>query len=105
MVFIETSAFSRYIQRFLTDEQYAALQRHLICYPDSGMVIPGGGGLRKIRWVRPGRGKRGGVRVIYYWMTNKDQMLMLFIYSKNERDNLTIGQLRALRRVIEEYPK
>ena len=104
MVFIETSAFSRYIQKLLTDDQYSEFQHYLIRYPDAGAIIQGGGGLRKIRWTVSGRGKRGGVRIIYYWVMKREQMLMLLIYPKSERDNLTPAQLNALRRVIEEYP-
>ena len=73
--------------------------------PDAGDLIPGGGGLRKIRWSAQGRGKRGGVRVIYYWAVRQEQILMLLIYAKNERDDLTVEQLKVLRRIIEEeYP-
>jgi hypothetical protein len=104
MVFIETSAFSHYIQKLLTDDQYSELQRYLIRYPDAGAIIQASGGLRKIRWAVSGRGKRGGVRVIYYWVIQREQMLMLLIYPKSERDNLTVAQLNALRRVVEGYP-
>ena len=68
-------------------------------------MIPGGGGLRKIRWSVAGRGKRGGVRVIYHWAVVHDKILMLFMYAKNEQDDLTAEQLKVLRRIIEEeYP-
>jgi len=64
--------------------------------PDAGDLIPGGGGLRKIRWSAQGRGKRGGVRVIYYWAVRQEQILMLLMYAKNERDDLTVEQLKVL---------
>ena len=69
------------------------------------MVIPGSGGLRKIRWASSGRGKRGGVRIIYYWAVELEQLLMLFVFAKNERDDLTPDQLKILKTIVEdEYP-
>ena len=72
--------------------------------PDLGPIIEGSGGLRKVRWARPGRGKRSGVRVIYYWAVNQNRLLMLLIYAKSERDDLSHEQLQILRKVVEaEY--
>ena len=77
----------------------------LVLHPDLGAVIPGSGGLRKVRWTSRGRGKRGGVRAIYYWTVVNDKILMLFMYAKNEQDDLTPEQLKVLRRIVEEeYP-
>jgi hypothetical protein len=67
-----------------------------------GDIIPGSGGLRKIRWAISGRGKRGGVRAIYYWRVRQDQILMLFMYSKTETDDLTAQQLKVLREIVEK---
>lgn len=104
MVFIETKAFTARVRRLLTDESYRELQQHLAEAPDAGPVIPGAGGLRKIRWSAGGRGKRGGVRVIYYWNSPTATILMLFVFAKNERDDLSADQRAALRRVVEsEY--
>jgi len=64
--FIETRLFTKLVLEYLTDDQYAALQQHLTRSPESGPVIPGSGGVRKLRWAAPGRGKRGGYRIIYY---------------------------------------
>jgi mRNA-degrading endonuclease RelE of RelBE toxin-antitoxin system len=64
--FIETRAFTKLVLEYLTDAEYAALQSALIADPEAGPVIPGSGGVRKLRWAAPGRGKRGGYRVIYY---------------------------------------
>jgi hypothetical protein len=73
--------------------------------PDSGDLIRGGGGLSKVRWAVEGRGKRGGVRVIDHWAVPQEQILMLLIYRKSERDDLTADQLKRLRTIIEmEYP-
>ena len=101
MIFIETSVFSRLVQTLLTDEEYRDLQNALIVQPDHGPVIPGGGGLRKMRWRYRGKGKRGGVRVIYYLATG-DRILMVYIYQKGKQDDLTPEQLKRLRRIIEE---
>ena len=106
MVFIETSVFTRCVQNALTDDSYRNLQRLLLHRPDIGVVIPNSGGLRKMRWSIPGQGKRGGVRIIYYWAVKRNQILMLLLYSKNEKDDLTPRELRALRRVVEEeFPR
>jgi hypothetical protein len=74
----------------------------LLARPDAGKVIPGSGGLRKLRWAAEGRGKRGGLRVIYYWFTARGSILLLFIYPKNVQDNLTPDQLKQLKKVVEE---
>jgi mRNA-degrading endonuclease RelE of RelBE toxin-antitoxin system len=105
MVIVETSVFSRQVQALLDDDEYRRLQTILIIRPDAGVLIPGSGGLRKIRWNAHRRGKRGGVRVIYYWAVKQNRLLMLLMYAKNEQDDLTPEQLRVLRRIIEEeYP-
>jgi hypothetical protein len=84
----------------LADDSYAALQTHLAKHPDDGDIIRGGGGLRKIRWAAKGHGKRGGVRVIYWWM-GKDRISMLYVYPKNELDDLSATQLKRLRQALE----
>lgn len=102
MVFLETSAFSRQIRELLPDEEYRLLQMALSRRPDLGDVIPGAGGIRKARWSAPGRGKRGGARIIYYWHVGGDRFYMLLAYPKNERDNLTAEQVKILRRLVKE---
>jgi mRNA-degrading endonuclease RelE of RelBE toxin-antitoxin system len=105
MVIIETSIFTRQVQALLDDDSYRRLQTVLVLRPDAGNVIPGSGGLRKIRWSAKGHGKRGGVRVIYYWVVKQDRILMLLVYAKTEQEDLTAEQLKVLRRIIEEeYP-
>ena len=101
MVIIETSVFSRQVQDLLSDEEYKRLQSKLITRPDEGVIIPGSGGIRKVRWGYQGRGKRGGVRVIYYWIIADERLLMLLIYPKNVQDNLSPAQLKTLRQVVE----
>jgi hypothetical protein len=102
VVIVETSIFTRQVQALLSDEEYRQLQMALVLHPDLGAVIPGSGGLRKVRWTMRGRGKRGGVRVIYFWAVMHDKILLLFMYSKNEQDDLTPEQLKVLRRIVEE---
>ncbi len=105
MVIVETSVFTRRVQALLPDDDYRKLQVALAHRPQAGVVIPGSGGLRKIRWGTRERGKRGGVRVIYYWAVKQERLLMLMIYAKNERMDLTADQLKTLRQIVEaEYP-
>ena len=105
MVIIETTFFTRQIQRLLSDEEYRQLQADLVNHPEKGEIIQGSGGLRKTRWSAQGRGKRGGIRVIYYWIVKQDKILMLMAYAKNEQENLTPEQVKILRQIVEsEYP-
>ena len=101
----ETSVFTRQVQELLSDEEYRGLQTALANRPNAGSVIVGSGGLRKLRWATKGKGKRGGSRVIYYWAVSQEHVLMLLIYSKSEREDLTREQLKTLKRMVEEeYP-
>ena len=102
MIFLETKVFTTRIEEAMNDDEYARLQCHLSQHPDAGAMIPGCGGVRKIRWTASGRGKRGGSRLIYYWDFG-DRMLMLYVYKKNERENMTEEQKKAIRQVAEEY--
>ena len=103
MVIIETSLFTKQVQKLLSDEEYADLQAALVQRPDTGQLIVGSGGLRKMRWRLSKQGKRGGVRVIYYWAVRPNQLLM--IYPKSQQEDLTPEQLRVLKTIIEEeYP-
>lgn len=104
MVIIETPLFTRRIQELISDEEYRLLQIHLVNRPDAGKTIPGSGGLRKLRWSAGGHGKRGGIRVIYYWLLPREAILLLYAYPKSEQDDLTAEQLRQIRKVVErEY--
>lgn len=105
MIIIETSIFTKQVRTLFTDDEYRLLQSELVVKPDLGKIIRHSGGIRKIRWSASGRGKRGGARVIYYWATADDQLLMLFIYPKNVSDTLSSKQLAILRKIVEEdYP-
>lgn len=99
--FEETSVFTKRVVDLLDDASYADLQLHLARNPAAGDLIQRSGGFRKIRWSAKGRGKRGGVRVIYYWWNSEDVISMALIYAKNEQDDLTPAQLKILRTLIE----
>jgi mRNA-degrading endonuclease RelE of RelBE toxin-antitoxin system len=100
--FVETPVFSRRLQGLLSDDDYRALQLALVFRPEQGVLIPGTGGLRKLRWSLRGKGKRGGLRVIYYWKSAEEVIYLLFLYSKNQQGDLTPDQLRWLTRTLEE---
>jgi hypothetical protein len=102
MVFLETAIFSKTIQSLLTDDEYRVLQVALAENPAKGDLISGGAGLRKLRWARPGTGKSGGLRTIYYWAVAEDQILMVFAYPKSKMENLTDKQLVELAKVAKE---
>ena len=103
MEFIETPTFTRLVLTLMEDEDYAKLQMALAKKPDTGKIIPGGGGIRKMRWAGSGRGKRGGLRVIYYWRMAEGQIWMLLAYPKNEQDNLAPDQLKQLKQLVKEF--
>jgi hypothetical protein len=102
MVFVETTLFSRLLPSYLTDAEYRELQNHLIRFPDYGAIIRGSGGVRKVRWSTGSRGKSGGVRVIYYWVSADDQIFFLTLYGKNEKENLDSADLKRIARMLEE---
>lgn len=101
MIIIETTIFTRRIQSALPEEDYRELQNYLVENPVIGKIIKGTGGLRKLRWGGSDRGKRGGSRIIYYWQKDNEIILMLFIFRKNESDNLSVNQLKSLRNIVE----
>ena len=103
MEFIETPTFTKLVLDLLEDDDYAKLQAALALRPDLGKVIPGSGGIRKARWAGSGRGKRGGLRVIYYWQVADDIIWMLLAYPKNEREDLSRDQVRQLKILVEEF--
>ena len=103
MEFVETPLFTRLVKKLLNDDEYRELQEVLIYRPDLGDVIQGTGGLRKIRWMRKGRGKRGGVRVIYYWLMDDKQILMLYIYPKSQQEELTSEQKKTLKLIAKRW--
>lgn len=102
MVFVETTAFSRLLPGYLDDDGYRGLQSHLIGRPDAGAVIQRSGGVRKVRWAARGKGKSGGVRVIYYWLRDDDQIFLLTLYGKGEKEDLSAAELKRIAKLVEE---
>lgn len=102
MEFIETPTFTRMVTTLLTDEEYGELQNDLVENPERGDLIKGGGGIRKLRYAMQGRGKSGGVRVIYYWVKDGHLIYMLVVYPKSKKDDLTDKETAILREFVKE---
>jgi mRNA-degrading endonuclease RelE of RelBE toxin-antitoxin system len=101
MEFIEASLFTRYVYTYLTEDEYIGLQTFLLISPEAGDVVPGSGGVRKLRWVMTGKGKRGGVRVIYYLKKRDNEIWFLTIYKKSETQNIPAHILKRIAKEIE----
>ena len=102
MIFIESKIFEKLRETYLDDDNYRALQNFLVEQPLVGDVIQGTGGLRKLRWSAKGKGKRGGVRTIYLYITEKSHIHFLTLYAKNEVSDLTADEKKILKRIVEE---
>lgn len=100
--FIETPLFTKALEHYLDDDEYAGLQQHLNQHPEAGAIVPGSGGVRKLRWAAKGRGKRGGLRVIYYLRTARGEIWMLTLYGKNARANISSHLLRQIKEAIDD---
>ena len=100
LTFIETKLFTSLVQQYLADDEYAALQQALVTTPDAGDLIRGSGGVRKLRWGVAGRGKRGGVRVIYYLRSHQDEIWMLTVYAKSEEASIPGHVLKKIKEEI-----
>ena len=100
MVFVELPAFTRRLFDLLDDESFQGLQVYLVTRPDAGKMIPGGKELRKVRWAAKGHGKRGGARIIYLLRTAEGQIILARLYAKNEREDLSPAELKAVIREI-----
>lgn len=99
MLFIETSTFTKLIETYLTADEYLGLQGFLLKSPDAGPIVRGSGGVRKLRWAISGKGKSGGIRIIYYWKQRDDEIWLLTVYGKNERETIP-GHI--LKQIVEE---
>ena len=101
-LFVEMPAFIRHRSDYLDDEGLRALQNALLENPEAGDVIEGTGGLRKVRHADPrrGKGKRGGLRVIYYWWDGKRQFWLFTLYDKDEMDDLSAKEKKALKDML-----
>ncbi len=106
-VFFETSTFTATVGDYLTDDEYRQLQADMVANPQAGAVMLRTGGFRKLRWSdgRRGKGKRGGLRVIYYWLSDDGQFWMFAIYDKDELENLTSEQEKVLKKAITDELK
>jgi mRNA-degrading endonuclease RelE of RelBE toxin-antitoxin system len=104
---IELPNFSKYREDYLDDFEYGKLQELLVNNPTSGDVIKGTGGLRKLRYgdSNRGKGKRGGLRIIYYWWVNEYQIFLFTIYNKNELSDLSHDQKKKLKELLEDEIK
>ena len=94
--------FTKLLGEYLGDDEYRALQSQLIAHPEAGAIIKGSGGVRKIRWRSRGKGKSGGMRVIYYWAPAVEQVVMLTLYGKSEKANLSAADLRRIVSLLTE---
>jgi len=102
MHFIETPVFTRAVVELLDDDEYHRMQLALLFRPHLGRTIRGSAGLRKLRWAVEGQGKRGGLRVIYFWDELTETFYMLYVYPKSEREDLSAKQLQVLSRLVRE---
>ncbi len=102
VTFIETKLFTRLVDDYLSDDEYGEIQWTLIENPGAGVVIPGSGGVRKLRWRAAGRGKRGGYRIIYFLRPAQEVIWMLTIYPKSVTENIPTSVLRRIRREVED---
>jgi len=97
----ESPIFTKYVDKYLSDDEYAALQWELLTNPEMGVLIPGSSGLRKIRWKTQHGGKRGGYRIIYYWHNQQGEIWLLMMYAKNEAENISAKVLRQIKEDFE----
>ncbi|MDL2279825.1 type II toxin-antitoxin system RelE/ParE family toxin [Desulfovibrio sp. OttesenSCG-928-G11] len=102
MEFIETVKFAACLYEYLDDDSYLDLQLLLIAQPDRGDLIKGGGGIRKLRFAMHGKGKSGGIRIIYYWVSEQGQIYLLHLYPKSKKENLTDAEVAELRQLAKE---
>ncbi len=99
---VETLLFQRQWPLYWTEEERGAFAGYIAEHPTAGDVVPGSGGIRKVRWGRSGSGKSGGIRVIYFTRNAEGEVVLLTLYAKSKTDNLTGPKLKEIRRVLEE---
>ena len=102
IAFIETKLFTKLVEQYLSHDSYRQLQIALASDPEAGPLIPGSGGLRKLRWGIAGRGKRGGLRIVYYVRLRQDEIWLLTLYPKNVADNIPSHVLRQIKQEIDD---
>lgn len=101
--FRESNLFTRRLAKLLNDDDYAQLQDYLQDFAEQGAIMVGGGGLRKMRWQAAGRGKSGGLHIIYYLADARGYIYLVGIYAKNEQATLSRSELQDLRRLVEQW--
>ena len=99
--FVETRLFTQIVHDYFSDDEYAALQHALTANPTAGDLIRGSGGVRKLRWGMSGRGKRGGVRIIYYLRSQHGEIWMLTLYAKNEAESIPAHVLKKIKEELD----
>ena len=99
---VEALLFQRQWPLYWTEEERGEFASFIAEHPSAGDVVPGSGGIRKVRWSRAGAGKSGGVRVIYFTRTAEGEVVLLTLYAKARTDNLTSAKLKEIRRALEE---
>ena len=102
MIFIETSQFTATIDNYLNDDEYRELQNYLLENSNAGAIIRGSGGIRKLRWAARGKGKSGGIRVIYYWAPTPEHIYLLTVYGKGEQENIDAATLKRIAKLMEK---
>jgi mRNA-degrading endonuclease RelE of RelBE toxin-antitoxin system len=101
MIFIETTIFTKLLPKYLTDDEYRAFQWYLLLNPEAGDLIRKSGGVRKVRWASEGKGKRGGIRIMYYWKKSDNEIWLLTLYSKSEKATIPGHILKKIAEEIE----
>jgi len=102
MEFIEAPAFTRYLADYLDDDAYGILQARLAENPELGDVMPSAGGFRKLRWADPrrGKGRRGGLRIIYFYFESEQQIWLMTLYDKDEAADLSAKEKKVLKAAV-----
>ena len=101
VTFVEVPLFTSLLPAYLNDEEYLEMQSYLMEMPEAGKLIRGSGGIRKIRWAKQGTGKSGGMRIIYYWAKAINQIYLLTLYGKNEKENIDAATLKRIAQQLE----
>jgi len=101
MKFIETTIFTKLLPKYLTDDEFRVFQWYLLLNPEAGDLVSGSGGVRKVRWAPEGKGKRGGIRIMYYWKKSDNELWLLTLYSKNEKATIPGHILKKIAEEIE----
>ena len=103
MIFVEAKPFSRRFPDYLTEEELREFQNYLLETPDAGDLVKHTGGIRKVRWKLKGIGKRGGLRIIYFWHVLDSHIYLLLIFQKNEFEDLEKDEYAALKTIVERW--